>query len=39
MSKRSIVALTVVAAVAVVLVFGGHLLWNALLVMHGHRPH
>jgi hypothetical protein len=39
MSKRSMVALTVVAAVAVVMVFGGHHLWNALLVMHGHHPH
>jgi len=39
MSKRSMVALTVVAALAVVLFFGGQHLWNALLVMHGHRSH
>ena len=39
MSKRSIVALTIVAVVAVGLFFGGHHLWNVLLVMHGHGPH
>jgi hypothetical protein len=39
MSKRSIVALTVVAAVGIVLFFGGHHLWHAFLDMHGYKPH
>jgi hypothetical protein len=39
MSKRSIVTLTIVAVVAIGLFFGGQQLWNALLVMHGGRPH
>jgi hypothetical protein len=38
MSKRSMVALAVVAAVGVVLFFGGHHVWHVLLDMHG-RPH
>jgi hypothetical protein len=37
MSRRSIVALTVLAVVAVGLFFGGQHMWNALLIMHGHR--
>jgi hypothetical protein len=39
MSRRSIVALTAIAVFAVALFFGGQHLWNALLVMHGQRPH
>jgi hypothetical protein len=39
MSRRSIVALTVIAVLAVGLFFGGQYLWNALLIMHGQRPH
>jgi hypothetical protein len=39
MSKRSIVALTVVAAAGIALYFGGHHLWHALLQMHGYKPH
>ena len=43
MSKRSIVASLVVVLIVVViataLFFHGHSLWNALLVMHGRRPH
>ncbi|HEX7795877.1 MAG TPA: hypothetical protein VF456_16060 [Vicinamibacterales bacterium] len=39
MSRRTIVALTVLAVVAVGLLFGSQQLWNALLLMHGHRPH
>jgi hypothetical protein len=38
MSKRSIIALALVALLAVLLLAGGHHLWNALLVMHGVRP-
>jgi hypothetical protein len=39
MSRRGIVALTVLAVVAIGLFLGGHYLWNALLIMHRHRPH
>jgi len=38
MSRRSIVALIVLAVFAVGLFFGGQHLWNALLMMHGQRP-
>jgi hypothetical protein len=38
MSKRSIVAVAIGAAVVIALFFGGHHLWNVLLVMHGHKP-
>lgn len=39
MSKRSIVALTIGAGVVLALYFGGYHLWNALLAMHGYKPH
>jgi hypothetical protein len=39
MSRRAIVALTVLAVVAVGLFLGGQYLWNALLMMHGHGLH
>jgi hypothetical protein len=38
MSRRGIVALTVLAVVAIGLFFGGQYLWTALLIMHGRRP-
>jgi hypothetical protein len=39
MSRRGIVALTVLAIVAVGLFLGGHHLWKALVMMHGQRAH
>jgi hypothetical protein len=36
MSKRSIVALTVIAVLAVGLFFGGQHVWHVFLDMHGH---
>ena len=36
MSKRSMVALAVVAAVGVVLFFGAQHVWHVFLDMHGH---
>ena len=39
MSKRSMVAFAVIAVSAVALFFVGQHLWNALLLLHGHRPH
>jgi hypothetical protein len=32
------VAFAVIAVFAVALFFGGQQVWNALLVLHGHRP-